>query len=113
MNALLSRNAPTIALVGHFLLFISIVVWNAWIDPPQTLPRILPIVLLGLPLLIVLPGLLKQKSSALYASSLLALVYFSIGVTNVASDQITYGALQVAGSTLWFCGLVLSKKAST
>ncbi|MDD3516758.1 MAG: DUF2069 domain-containing protein [Chromatiales bacterium] len=97
-----------VALAGYFFLFTLLLTWTAFIDPPQVLPRSLVLIVLLVPLLLPLRGLLHGRTRAHMWTSLLALVYFSLGVSNlaVAGDRV-YGALQVAASLMLFVGSLL------
>lgn len=104
------RAASRTALGGHLLLLVTVVAWHAWFSPPQALPRVLPIIALGAPLVLVLRGLLRNNPGSHHASCLIALVYFALGVTNIAGGDGAYGWLQTLASTAWFAGSALSLK---
>lgn len=99
-----------LAIVGHLFLLSVITVWNIWVDPSQVVPRILPVIALGVPLLLFLRGLLRRSSKAYQLSCLAAMVYLALGITNIAGGDEWYGGLQLFGSVLWFTGSVLSLK---
>lgn len=98
------------SLVAYLTLLGTLVTWNAWIDPPDKIPRILPILALGLPLLLVLRGLLHGRRKSCQLSALLALVYFSLGLIDIAGGTILYGWLQTVAATVWFIALLIYLK---
>ena len=102
-----------VSLLAYLMLLAVLVAWNAWIDPPEKIPRILPILALGLPLLMVLRGLLQKRRRSCQLSTLLALVYFSLGLIDIAGGILLYGWLQTIAATVWFIGLLIYLKASS
>ena len=108
------RNVAWITALAAYLMLLSVLVaWNAWIDPPEKIPRILPLLALGLPLLAVLRGLLHKRRRSCQLSTLLALVYFSLGLIDIAGGIILYGWLQTVAATVWFVALLIYLKASS
>ena len=103
---MIRRLAWSAALLGYFVLLGTVVAWNAWLEPPTRLPRILPLLVFGLPLLAVLRGLLHGRRKTCQLASLLALVYFSLGLTAIAGGDIVHGWLQTTASLVWFLGLI-------
>lgn len=95
------------ALFGYLALLSVLVVWNAWVEPPENLPRLLPILALGLPLLLVLRGLLRRSRKIYQLAALLAIIYFTLGLTDVAAGDLLYGWIQTIAALIWFIGLLL------
>ncbi len=104
------RRASWLALTSHLFLIAVVTVWNSWIAPPQAYPRALALLALGLPLLLILRGLLRNKSDSYHAACLLALVYLALGIANIAGGARVYGWLQTLGSAALFAGSALSIK---
>ena len=101
-----------ISLAAYLMLLGVLVVWNAWIEPPANIPRLVPLLVLGLPLLAVLRGLLHGRSKTCQLAALLALVYFSLGLVDIAAGVVLYGWLQTIAAALWFGGLMVYLKTS-
>ena len=107
------RNAAWfISLIAYLTLLGVLVAWNAWIDPPERIPRIVPLLVVGIPLLLVLRGLLHGRRKTCQLAALLALVYFSLGLINIAAGVILYGWLQTIAATVWFIALLVYLKTS-
>ncbi len=101
------------SLAAYLMLLGVLVAWNAFIDPPDRIPRMIPILALGLPLLAVLRGLLHGRRKTCQLAALLALVYFSLGLIDIAAGVILYGWLQTAAATVWFISLLFYLKAGS
>ncbi|MBC6413803.1 MAG: DUF2069 domain-containing protein [Chromatiales bacterium] len=99
-----------VSLASYLTLLSVLVLWNALIEPPEKIPRVLPILALGLPLLMVLRGLLHARRRSCQLSTLLALVYFSLGLIDIAGGALLYGWLQTIAATLWFVSLLVYLK---
>ncbi len=95
-------------LLGYFGLFFLIVAWNTWIAPVEHSPRIIILLPLTIPLLFPLRGLLHGNPYTHAWTTLIALFYFSLGVSNtvVPEDQL-YGWLQILTSMTLFTGCVM------
>ena len=107
------KNIAWLTSLAAYLMLLSVLVaWNAWIDPPESIPRMIPLLLLGLPLLAVLRGLLHGRSKSCQLAALLALVYFSLGLIDIAAGVILYGWLQTVAATVWFVALLVYLKAA-
>lgn len=104
------RPASRLALASHLSLLMIVTIWNTWVAPPQAYPRVLAILALGLPLLLILRGLLHNKSDSYHAACLLALIYLTLGISNIAGGTHLYGWLQTIGSIALFTGSALSIK---
>jgi len=95
-------------LTGYFGLFLLLIAWTAWLDPPSHLPvAIVLLVLIG-PLLLPLRGLLYGRSYTHAWTSLLALFYFVAGVFNAAGAPAKpwLAWLEIGFSILLFAGAV-------
>ena len=97
------RLANALALAGVLGLFALILVWNAWLAPPQVVPRALVLILLLTPLLLPLPGLLAGRAYTHAWSAFLAMLYFVIGVFHAAGmgPERGYGWLMICLSVVW------------
>ena len=104
------RIASRLALTAHLFLLTTVTVWNTWIAPPQAYPRIVAIIALGLPLLLILRGMLRNKPDSYHLACILALIYLALGITNIAGGARLYGWLQTFGSVALFAGSALSIK---
>lgn len=99
------QTARRIALAGHLGLIAAVVVWTAWIDPPQRLPRGLVLILLTVPLLLPLRGMLHGRPYTHAWVLFVALAYFVLGVWHAAVPaERPYGLVVVAASLTWFFG---------
>ena len=99
-----------VSLAAYLTLLSVLVAWNAWIDPPEKIPRGIPLLALGLPLLLVLRGQLHGRSRSCQIAALLALVYFSLGLIDIAAGVVLYGWLQTIAAAVWFVGLLVYLK---
>lgn len=103
------KYARWITLAGYFLLLALILNWFAWLAPPETVPRALPMIILVVPLMFALRGLLHGRMYTHAWVSLLSMLYFAVGV-DVAynrSDQRYLGLAMVGFSLMLFFGSVL------
>lgn len=99
--------ARTATLLGYMLLVTQILVWHGWLHPPQHLPRSLVLALLLAPLLFPLPGILQGRPYTHAWASLIALIYFVLGVAHAAAaPERGYGILQIGSSLLLFFGCI-------
>ena len=101
------------SLVAYLMLLSVLVAWNAFIDPPERIPRMIPLLALGLPLLTVLRGLLHGRRKSCQLAALMALVYFSLGLIDIAAGVVLYGWLQTVAATVWFIALLIYLKAGS
>ena len=101
------------SLIAYLMLLSVLVAWNAWIDPPEKIPRMIPLLLLGIPLLALLRGLLHGRRKSCQLAALLALVYFSLGLIDIAAGVVLYGWLQTIAATVWFVALLVYLKAGS
>ena len=107
------RNAAWVIYLSAYLMLLSVLVaWNAGIAPPEKKPRIVPLLELGLPLLVILRGQLHGRRRNCQLSALLALIYFSLGLIDIAGGDILYGWLQTIAALVWFVALLVYLKAS-
>ena len=67
------------ALVLWFALLVLTILWEGWLAPARHIP-LFWLVVKGVPLLAMLPGLLRDRPKAYLGSCLLALLYFIEGV---------------------------------
>ena len=61
-------------------LILLIAVWNVFLYPPESLPRVIPAILYNIPLLIIMVKLNKNNFSTYIITSYVMLFYFVIGV---------------------------------
>ncbi len=105
MRALTAARAAT--LLGYTLLVTQILVWHGWLHPPQQFSRLPVLAILLAPLLFPLAGILRGRAYTHAWASLVALIYFVLGVAHVAvASERRYGAVQIGSSLLLFFGCV-------
>jgi uncharacterized membrane protein len=109
--AMLSRNTSLTAYLG---LFVLIIVWNIIFAPPEKYPLALVLVPMLIPLLFPLRGMLHGRRYTYAWSSMLALLYFIVGVADAYSDPVDriYGLLMITLTTGWFTGAILYVRLS-
>ena len=79
-----------ISYISIVLLIVAIAVWNAFIYPSESIPRIIPILVYNLPLLILMYKLRKNQFSTYIMTSYVMLLYFVVGVGNLTNDKTLY-----------------------
>ncbi|MBT7542886.1 MAG: DUF2069 domain-containing protein [Gammaproteobacteria bacterium] len=84
------------------LLIIFIAVWNSIIDPSENIPRILPTIIYNIPLLVVMNKLKKNKFSTYIMTSYVMLLYFVVGVGNLAVENTKF-----LGTTITILSLII------
>lgn len=94
------------ALAGLLGLFVLILGWNAWVAPPEVLPRALVLAFLLTPLLLPLRGMLAGDPYTHAWATYLAMPYFVIGVFHAAGPAVEslYGWLVIVLSLCWLIG---------
>jgi uncharacterized membrane protein len=83
----MSRFSHALALTGYFGLLVLLVLWWAWLEPPEQWPIAEALIVLVGPLLPPLRGLLHGRAHAHIWTSLLALFYFAVGIFHVAGPM--------------------------
>ena len=78
------RCARLATLSGYFGLLLLMLLWHAWLHPPQRFPTAL--VLTTLPLLLPLRGLLHGRPAAHLWASFLMMLYFMHGVVEAMTN---------------------------
>ncbi len=69
-----------IALAAYFALVVLVVLWEAWLAPSPYAPAAFWLTLKLLPLLLLLPGLWRDRTKTHVLASLVMLLYFTEGV---------------------------------
>ena len=78
-----------------------ILAWNLAISPPQSAPVVILLVAYLLPLIAILPGLLRARTGALIAAALISLLYLTHALVILASDSDrSWPAMAEAGLSL-------------
>lgn len=97
------------SMLGYTGLLLLLVLWFAWISPPEVLPRSIVLLLMTVPLLIPLRGLLYGRPYTFAWTSFLALFYFIHGVSEAwsAPDVRLLALLEIFFSTLLYTGTML------
>ncbi len=107
MTALRIARAATLG--GYFTLLVLLVLWVAWLSPPEQFPRALALLLFAGPLLFPLRGLLHGRPYTHAWSSFLALAYVAHGATETfgrTGDRML-PALELLAALIFFVGAVL------
>ena len=96
-------------LAAYFGLFLLLILWTIWLEPPRYLPVALVLMLLVGPLLFPLRGLLHGRPYTHAWTSFMALFYFVAGVFNAAGAMTRpwLAWLEIALSITLFFGAVL------
>jgi len=79
-----------ISYISIVLLIVAIAVWNAFIYPSESVPRIIPTLVYNLPLLILMYKLRKNQFSTYIMTSYVMLLYFVVGAGNLTNDKTLY-----------------------
>ena len=79
-----------ISYISIVLIIITIAVWNAFIYPSENVPRIIPILVYNLPLLILIYKLRKNQFNTYIMTSYVMLLYFVIGIGNLTNEKTLY-----------------------
>ena len=103
-----------VALIGYFGLFGLLLLWFAWLEPPNRSPVALALILWVGPLLFPLRGLLHGRSYTHAWTSFLALFYFALGVFHAAGPMARpwLAWLDMGFSVLLFLGTIFYVRAS-
>jgi uncharacterized membrane protein len=101
-----SRFLYALTLCGYFATLVLLTAWYGWLVPAIHFPTALVLLVLVIPLLFPLRGLLHGRKYTFAWSCFLALFYFTHGVMEAYSDDITrpLGLLEITFSSLWFLG---------
>lgn len=103
-----------LTLLGYLGIMVLLVAWYGWLAPPQVFSAPVVISVLGLPLFLVLRGLLHARPRSVAWSLFLSLFYFTHGIVEAYSDsQARWLALtEVALALCWIIGGILFIRAS-
>jgi uncharacterized membrane protein len=103
-----------LALTGFFGLLAVLLIWNAFLSPSVHLPVALVLIVLLTPLLFALRGILHGRRYTHAWISMLALLYFCIGVSEAYANPAArhYGLAVVGFSGLLFIGAVFYVRCS-
>jgi len=93
-----------LTLFGYFGTLALLTAWYSWLAPATYLPTALVLFLAVVPLLFPLRGLLHGRKYTFAWSCFLALLYFTHGVMEAYSPEVTrhLGQLEVLFTSLWF-----------
>ena len=93
-----------LTLFGYFGTLALLTAWYSWIAPSTHFPTALVLSVMLVPLLFPLRGLLHGRKYTFAWSCFLALLYFTHGVMEAYSSEITRypGLLEVVFTSLWF-----------
>jgi uncharacterized membrane protein len=102
-----------ITLTTYFGLFLLLIAWSVWLEPPRRLPVALVLIVLVGPLLLPLRGLLHGHPYTHAWTSFMALFYFVAGVFNAAGvmNRPWLAWLEIALSVMLFFGAVFYTRA--
>ena len=109
-----ARLCHALTLLGYLGIMALLIVWYGWLAPPQVFSAPVVILALGLPLFLVLRGLLHARPRAVAWSLFLSLFYFTHGIVEAYSNsQARWLALtEVALALCWIVGGILFIRAS-
>ena len=109
-----TRLCYALTLLGYLGIMVLLIAWYGWLAPPQVFSAPVVISLLGLPLFLVLRGLLHARPRAVAWSLFLSLFYFTHGIVEAYSNsQARWLALtEVALALCWIVGGILFIRAS-
>jgi uncharacterized membrane protein len=97
-------------------LLATILLWHAWLKPPEKFPVALFLIVLLSPLLLTLRGLLHGRAYTHAWASMLSLFYFCLGVMHAWSGGQTgirsYGVALTIFSLMFFCAAILYVRTS-
>ena len=104
-----ARLCHALTLLGYLGIMALLIVWYGWLAPPQVFSAPVVILTLGLPLFLVLRGLLHARPRAVAWSLFLSLFYFTHGIVEAYSNsQARWLALtEVALALCWISGGIL------
>jgi uncharacterized membrane protein len=114
-----ARLYHALTLFGYLGIMGLLVAWYGWLAPPQVFSAPVVIATLGLPLFLVLRGLLHARPRSLAWSLFLSLFYFTHGIVEAYSEsRARWLALaEVALALCWMVGGILfirtSKRSAT
>ena len=114
LSGLNARLWHALTLVGYLGIMALLVAWYGWLAPPQVLSAAVVIATLGLPLFLVLRGLLHARPRTVAWSLFLSLFYLTHGIVEAYSEsQARWLALtEVALALCWISGGILFIRAS-
>jgi len=103
-----------LTLVGYLGIMALLPAWYGWLAPPQVVSAPVVIAILGLPLFLVLRGLLHARPRTVAWSLFLSLFYFTHGIVEAYSEsQARWLALgEVILALCWITGGILFIRAS-
>ena len=109
-----ARLCHALTLLGYLGIMVLLIAWYGWLAPPQVFSAPVVILTLGLPLFLVLRGLLHARPRAVAWSLFLSLFYFTHGIVEAYSNsQARWLALaEVALALCWIVGGILFIRAS-
>ncbi len=82
-----TRLCYALTLLGYLGIMVLLIAWYGWLAPPQVFSAPVVILTLGLPLFLVLRGLLHGRPRAVAWSLFLSLFYFTHGIVEAYSNQ--------------------------
>ncbi len=109
-----TRLSHALTLLGYLGIMALLIAWYGWLAPPQVFSAPVVISVLGLPLFLVLRGLLHARPRAVAWSLFLSLFYFTHGIVEAYSNsQARWLALtEVALALCWIVGGILFIRSS-
>lgn len=98
-----------LSLFGLLGLIALILVWNLSLSLVQYVPLVLELVLLLVPLILLVPSIIKNSGKAYVYAILLSLIYTIVGFLNTGSEPL-YGWSMIILSILLYGGGFMSAK---
>ena len=104
-----TRLCYALTLLGYLGIMVLLVAWYGWLAPPQVFSPPVVILTLGLPLFLVLRGLLHGRPRAVAWSLFLSLFYFTHGIVEAYSNSAArwLALTEVALALCWIIGGIL------
>lgn len=114
MSRALQRFGRLLAIAGHGLLACLVVIWHAWLSPPQVLAPAFVVGALVLPLACALPGMVRGRTYTHAWVSLLSLLYFVLAIDGIAAgvEPRWLPAATLTASVALFTGSITYVRAS-
>ena len=98
-----------LAALGILGLIITVVIWNGWLTPVQTVPRSIEIAVTVAPLLYFVRGVLHGNRDTFIHVMLLSFIYVLVGIWYLFSpEEKLYGYLILLFSLFLFFGSLLN-----
>jgi uncharacterized membrane protein len=101
--------SQNLALTGYFSLLIVLMLNIVWLIPSRHFPTAMVLLVIAGPLLLPMPGLLKNKTYTFQWASFLSMAYFAHGISEISAypEHWYAGLMEVISSTMMYVGCVM------